>query len=99
LNNPIHKIASFEITDIPLIEYAAGKMKPMIISIGIATLEDIQLAVDTCRTVGNNDITLLKCTLSYFASIEEVNLEMIRDMAERFQVKTGLDFPTIQLVR
>lgn len=95
LNNPIYKIASFEITDIPLIEYAARKMKPMVISTGIATDEDIQLAVDTCRNVGNNDITLLKCTSSYPAPIEEANLIMIRDMAERFNVKTGLSDHTI----
>lgn len=60
LGNPIYKIASFEITDIPLIEYAAKKMKPMVMSTGIATEEDIQLAVDTCRAAGNDDITLLK---------------------------------------
>ena len=98
LNNPIYKIASFEITDIPLIEYAAQKMKPMIISTGIATFEDIQLAVDTCRNVGNNDITLLKCTSAYPAPIEEANLVMIRDMAKRFNVKTGLSDHTIGMV-
>ena len=59
LGNPIYKIASFEITDIPLIEYAARKMKPMVISTGIATMEDIELAIETCRSVGNNDITLV----------------------------------------
>ena len=64
LGNPIYKIASFEITDIPLIEYAARKMKPMVISTGIATEEDIQLAVDTCRAAGNDDITLLNLLLS-----------------------------------
>ena len=78
LSNPIYKIASFEITDIPLIEYAAKKMKPMVMSTGIATEEDIQLAVDTCRAAGNDDITLLKCTSSYPAPIEEANLCMIR---------------------
>lgn len=95
LDNPIYKIASFEITDIPLIAYAAGKRKPIILSTGIATEEDIQLAIDTCRRAGNNDITLLKCTSSYPAPIEEANLVMIRDLAERFQVKTGLSDHTL----
>ena len=95
LDNPIYKIASFEITDIPLIEYAASKMKPMIISTGIAEPEDIQLAVDTCRKVGNNDITLLKCTSSYPAPIEEANLSMINDLAARFSVKAGLSDHTM----
>ena len=88
LGNPIYKIASFEITDIPLIEYAARKMKPMVISTGIATEEDIQLA-------GNDDITLLKCTSSYPAPIEEANLCMIKDLAERYGVKSGLSDHTI----
>lgn len=95
LDNPIYKIASFEITDIPLIEYAASKMKPMVISTGIAQIEDIELAIEACRRVGNNDITLLKCTSSYPAPIEEANLCMIKDMAERFGVKTGLSDHTI----
>lgn len=95
LDNPIYKIASFEITDIPLIEYAAKKMKPIVISTGIATEEDIKLAVDTCRNVGNNDITLLKCTSSYPAPIEEANLCMIKDLAERYNVKAGLSDHTI----
>lgn len=95
LDNPIYKIASFEITDIPLIEYAASKMKPMVMSTGIATEEDIQLAVDTCRAVGNDDITLLKCTSSYPAPIEEANLCMIKDLAERYNVKSGLSDHTI----
>lgn len=95
LNNPIYKIASFEITDIPLIEYAAKKMKPIVISTGIATEEDIKLAVDTCRNVGNNDITLLKCTSSYPAPIEEANLCMIKDLSNRYNVKAGLSDHTI----
>lgn len=95
LGNPIYKIASFEITDIPLIEYAARKMKPMVISTGIAAEEDIRLAVDTCRSVGNNDITLLKCTSSYPAPIEEANLCMIKDLAERYKVKSGLSDHTL----
>lgn len=95
LGNPIYKIASFEITDIPLIEYAARKMKPMVMSTGIATEEDIRLAVETCRAVGNNDIILLKCTSSYPAPIGEANLCMIKDLAERFNVKSGLSDHTI----
>ena len=69
LNVPAYKIASFEITDIPLIEYVASKGKPIIISTGIAELEDIELALGTCRRMGNNDIALLKCTSSYPAPI------------------------------
>lgn len=95
LGNPIYKIASFEITDVPLIEYAASKGKPMIISTGIATEEDIELALDACYRMGNKDVTLLKCTSSYPAPIEEANLVMIRDMAERYQVRTGLSDHTM----
>lgn len=95
LGNPIMKIASFEITDIPLIEYAASKGKPMVLSTGIAEIEDIELALDACRRMGNNDITLLKCTSSYPAPIEEANLCMIQDIAKRFGVKTGLSDHTI----
>ena len=64
-------------------------------STGIATEEDIQLAVDTCRAAGNDDITLLKCTSSYPAPIEEANLCMIKDLAERYGVKSGLSDHTI----
>lgn len=95
LGNPIYKIASFEITDIPLIEYAASKGKPMIISTGIATEEDIELALDACYRMGNKDVTLLKCTSSYPAPIEEANLVMIGDMAKRYQVRTGLSDHTM----
>lgn len=95
LDCPIYKIASFEITDIPLIEYVASKGKPIIISTGIAEYEDIKLAVDTCRKVGNNDITLLKCTSSYPAPIEEANMAMIPKFAEDFGVKVGLSDHTL----
>ena len=90
LKVPIYKIASFEITDIPLIEYAASKGKPMIISTGIATLADIEAAVEACRRVGNQDITLLKCTSSYPAPVEEANLLTIPNLAQTFGVKVGL---------
>jgi pseudaminic acid synthase len=95
LGNPIMKIASFEITDIPLIEYAAKKGKPMVISTGIAMLEDIELAVKTCKEAGNNDITLLKCTSSYPAPVEDANLETMVDMKDRYGVKVGLSDHTM----
>lgn len=95
LDTPAYKIASFEITDIPLIEYVASKGKPIIISTGIAELEDIELAVNTCRKMGNYDIALLKCTSSYPAPIEEANLLMIKDLAKRFGVKSGLSDHTM----
>lgn len=95
LNTPAYKIASFEITDIPLIEYVASKGKPVIISTGIAGLEDIELALDACYRMDNKDVTLLKCTSSYPAPIEEANLVLIRDMADRYQVRTGLSDHTM----
>lgn len=90
LGNPIYKIASFEITDIPLIKYIASKNKPVILSTGIAMEEDITLALDTLRAGGCNDITLLKCTSAYPAPIEDANLMTIPDMKQRFGVKVGL---------
>lgn len=90
LNPYAYKIASFEITDTPLIEYAAAKGRPMIISTGVAELADIELAVATCKKVGNNDITLLKCTSSYPAPLDEMNLATIADMKSRFGCKVGL---------
>ena len=95
LETPIYKIASFEITDIPLIEYVAQKGKPIVMSTGISTEEDIELALAACRNMGNNDITLLKCTSSYPAPVEEANLVMIKDMAIRYGVKTGLSDHTL----
>jgi pseudaminic acid synthase len=95
LNVPAYKIASFEITDIPLIEYVASKGKPVIISTGIAELDDIELALDACRRVGNNDIALLKCTSSYPAPIEEANMVMVKDLEERFDVIAGLSDHTM----
>ncbi|HAH38436.1 MAG TPA: pseudaminic acid synthase, partial [Algoriphagus sp.] len=95
LNAPAYKIASFEITDIPLIEYVASKGKPVIISTGIATQEDIELALDACYRMGNRDVALLKCTSSYPAPIEEANMVMVKDMAERYRVITGLSDHTM----
>ncbi|WP_369765657.1 pseudaminic acid synthase [Flavobacterium sp. WC2429] len=95
LNVPAYKIASFEITDIPLIEYVASKGKPIIISTGIAEEEDIELALDACRRMGNHDIALLKCTSSYPAPIDEANMCMVKDLAERYNVISGLSDHTM----
>lgn len=95
LDVPAYKIASFEITDISLIEYVASKGKPVIISTGIAELEDIELALAACRRMGNNDIALLKCTSSYPAPINEANMAMVKDLAERFNVISGLSDHTM----
>ncbi|WP_312390631.1 pseudaminic acid synthase [Chryseobacterium sp.] len=95
LNVPAYKIASFEITDIPLIEYVASKNKPIIISTGIAMIEDIELAIAACHRMGNYDIALLKCTSSYPAPIEEANMTMVKDLADRFNVISGLSDHTL----
>jgi len=92
---PAYKVASPEITDIPLIQYIASKGKPVIISTGIATMEDIQEAVNACREMGNDKIILLKCTSVYPAPIEEANLRTIPDLAERFDVIAGLSDHTL----
>jgi pseudaminic acid synthase len=95
LKTPIYKIASFEIQDIPLISYAASKMKPIILSTGIAEVSDIELAIETCRKVGNNDITILKCTSAYPADPSDANLLTIPDIKTRFGVKAGLSDHTM----
>jgi pseudaminic acid synthase len=95
LDVPAYKIASLEITDIPLIEYVASKGKPVIISTGIATKEDIDLALEACKRVGNHEIALLKCTTSYPAPIEEANMVMVQDLATRFGVISGLSDHTM----
>lgn len=90
LNVPCYKISSFEITDLALIERAAKTGKPVIMSTGIATVEDIENAINTCRKVGNNNILLMKCTSSYPAPLGAANIRMIPDMKERFGVRVGL---------
>jgi pseudaminic acid synthase len=95
LRVPVHKIASFEINDIPLVEYAASKGKPMILSTGIATLDDIREAVDACRRAGNDRIALLKCTSAYPAPLEEVNLRTLPDMADKFGTVVGISDHTL----
>jgi len=95
LDVPAYKIASFEITDIPLIEYVASKGKPVIISTGIATLCDIQEAVEACRRVGNEQIILLKCTSAYPTPLDQVNLRTIPNMTETFDCIVGLSDHTL----
>jgi pseudaminic acid synthase len=95
LNTPAYKIASFEITDIPLIEYVASKGKPIILSTGIAGIDDIELALDACRRMGNENIALLKCTSSYPAPVEEANLVMISEFRDKFGVIPGLSDHTM----
>ncbi len=95
MNVPAYKIASFEITDIPLIEYVASKGKPVIISTGIAELADIEEAVAACKRMGNEAIVLLKCTSAYPAPLEEANLLTIPEMAARFDVSAGFSDHTL----
>ncbi len=98
LNVPAYKIASFEITDIPLIEHAASKGKPIIMSTGVGREEDIREAVEACRRMGNNQIILLKCTSSYPTPLEEVNLNTIPLLREKFSVQVGLSDHTLGYV-
>lgn len=95
MNTPAYKIASFEITDIPFIEYIASKGKPVIMSTGIATLSDIEEALNACRRMGNNQVILLKCTSAYPSPMEEVNLRTIPNMVETFKTIVGLSDHTL----
>ena len=88
-----YKIASFEAVDLPLVSYVASMNKPVIVSTGICGLEGMQDVIDTCAAVGNNDLTLLKCTSAYPAELESMNLLTIPDLRRRFErhgVKIGL---------
>jgi len=94
-NPPAYKIASFEIFDTPLIEKAAKLGKPMIMSTGLATEEDIRDAINACHHVNNHQIALLKCTSSYPAPIENANLLTIPDMKHQFECEVGLSDHTL----
>ncbi len=101
INVPCYKIASFEAIDYPLIKYAAKFGKPMIISTGISSFKEIQEAVEACKSAGNNDITLLKCTSSYPAELEDMNIITIKDMIEKFSsqgVKIGLSDHSMSII-
>ena len=89
-NSSAYKIASFEITDIPLIEKVAKTQKPIIMSTGIADENDIELAIQTCLKQGNNKIALLKCVSAYPTKIEEMNLLSLKTLSKSYPVITGL---------
>ncbi len=93
-NPSAYKIASFEITDYELVDYAASKGKPIIISTGIATIQDIQDVVEICKK-RNVDIALLKCTSAYPAPIDEINLKTIPNLKETFGVEVGFSDHTL----
>ena len=90
LNVPVYKIASFEIIDIPLIEYIASTQKPIILSTGMSSLCEIDAAVQAIRGKGNDQIAILKCTSAYPASVTEMNLASISALADIFNVPAGL---------
>lgn len=94
-NPPAYKVASFEITDYELVRYIASKKKPIIISTGIATLQEIEDVVKICKEEGNNDIILLQCTSSYPAPLEGANLLTMPDLRERFGVIAGFSDHTL----
>ncbi len=90
LGMKFYKIASFELVDIPLIEYIASKGKPIIMSTGMGTLEEIEEAVEAVYGQGNRQLALMKCSSAYPAKAEEMNLSTITDMKKRFQIPIGL---------
>ncbi|MFZ4632237.1 MAG: pseudaminic acid synthase [Patescibacteria group bacterium] len=95
LDAPIYKVASFEVNHIPLLKYIAKTGKPVIISVGASTLQEIELAIKTLKDNGCNDLTILKCTSTYPASPEDTNLLTIPDMAKLFNCKVGLSDHTM----
>jgi N-acetylneuraminate synthase len=95
---PVHKVASFELVDIPLIQKMACTGKPLIMSTGMATVEEIEEALQSARAAGATQIALLKCTSAYPAPAEEMNLRTIPEMARRFGVPVGLSDHTMGIV-
>ena len=91
----IHKIASFELVDLPLIEYMAKTKKPVILSTGMATFSEIREAIETARGAGAKEIILLKCVSSYPARTEEMNLKTIPHMRESFGLPVGISDHTL----
>ena len=95
LGNPIYKVASFEIVDLELVAYMARLGKPMILSKGIATKEEISEAIAVCKQAGSSDITLLQCTSSYPAPLNSANLSLIPQLKQDFGVEVGLSDHTL----
>jgi pseudaminic acid synthase len=95
MNVPAHKVASCELVDIPLIQKMARTGKPLILSTGMATAEEIEEALDRARSAGATQIALLKCTSAYPAPADEMNLRTIPEMARRFNVPVGLSDHTM----
>lgn len=94
-NPTAYKLASFEVTDYELVRYMASKQKPMIMSIGLATMDEINDIIQICKNEGNNEIIILKCTSAYPASYKEANLKTIPNIAETFGVEVGFSDHTL----
>ncbi|MGX2982859.1 pseudaminic acid synthase [Helicobacter sp. 23-1045] len=90
IGNPIYKIASFEVVDLDLVDYVARQGKPVILSSGIATNDELKTAIELIKSRGVSDITLLKCVSAYPANIADMNLREMRFLGEKFGVKFGL---------
>ena len=98
LNVPAYKIASFEIVDLPLIKYVAQKKKPVILSTGMASIQEIREAVEVCKKEGNNEIILLHCISSYPTPLQDANLHNISLLRDEFELQVGLSDHTLNSI-